>query len=114
MDKWTSVEDSLPAIGQPVILFSNGDVQNEIYTLDAGDVSDYETEYFWINNHIDCSEESYKVDPKQYWMALPHRPDIKSCANCGKENPVKDMKVCMHAGMHRYVCDSKCMREFYR
>lgn len=39
--------------------------------------------------------------------------DVKRCAACGKENPVSEMKVCMHHQMHRYVCDSKCMTDFY-
>lgn len=39
--------------------------------------------------------------------------DVKRCAACGKENPVSEMKVCMHQQMHRYVCDSKCMTDFY-
>lgn len=39
--------------------------------------------------------------------------DVKRCAACGKENPVSEMKVCMHSQMHNYVCDSKCMTDFY-
>ena len=39
--------------------------------------------------------------------------DVKRCAACGKENPVSEMEVCMHLQMHRYVCDSKCMTDFY-
>ena len=38
---------------------------------------------------------------------------MKRCAACGKEKPVSTMKTCMHAQMHRYVCDSKCMHDFY-
>lgn len=38
---------------------------------------------------------------------------VKRCAACRKEKPVSEMKTCMHAQMHRYVCDSKCMRDFY-
>ncbi|WP_165677428.1 hypothetical protein [Metapseudomonas otitidis] len=37
----------------------------------------------------------------------------KRCAACRKEKPVSEMKVCMHAEMHYYVCDSKCMHDFY-
>lgn len=40
--------------------------------------------------------------------------DVKRCAACGKENPVSEMKVCMHHQMHRYVCDSKCMSDTFR
>lgn len=39
--------------------------------------------------------------------------EMKRCAACGKENLVSEMKVCMHHQMHRYVCDSKCMTDFY-
>ena len=38
---------------------------------------------------------------------------VTKCAACGKEKPVGEMKTCMHAQMHRYVCDSKCMNDFY-
>ena len=38
---------------------------------------------------------------------------MKRRAACGKEKPVSTMKTCMHAQMHRYVCDSKCMHDFY-
>lgn len=42
--------------------------------------------------------------------------DKKKCANCGKEIDLDDkssFKTCMHNQMHRYVCDQKCMMEFY-
>lgn len=39
--------------------------------------------------------------------------DVKRCAACGKENHVAEMKTCMHNQMHRYVCDMKCMDDFY-
>ena len=39
--------------------------------------------------------------------------DVKRCAACRTEKPVSEMKVCMHAEMHNYVCDSKCMNDFY-
>jgi hypothetical protein len=35
------------------------------------------------------------------------------CAACRKEKPVHAMKTCMHHQMHRYVCDAKCMDDFY-
>ena len=38
---------------------------------------------------------------------------MNRCAACGKEKPVGEMEICMHAQMHRYVCDSKCMHDFY-
>jgi hypothetical protein len=39
---------------------------------------------------------------------------LKKCASCRKEKPVENMETCMHAQMHRYVCDSKCMSDFYK
>ena len=39
--------------------------------------------------------------------------DVKRCSACGKEKPVAEMKTCMHNQMHRYVCDMKCMDDFY-
>jgi hypothetical protein len=39
---------------------------------------------------------------------------LKPCACCGKKKHVDQMKTCMHAQMHRYVCDTKCMSEFYK
>jgi hypothetical protein len=39
---------------------------------------------------------------------------LKRCACCGTEKQVYQMKVCMHAQMHRYVCDTKCMNDFYK
>lgn len=42
---------------------------------------------------------------------MTERP--QKCAYCRKEKPLSEMKVCMDAGLHRYVCDSKCMTNFY-
>lgn len=38
---------------------------------------------------------------------------VKRCAACGNAKPVSEMETCMHNQMHRYVCDSKCMNDFY-
>ena len=38
---------------------------------------------------------------------------VKRCAACRQEKPVSEMKTCMHTQMHYYVCDSKCMSDFY-
>ena len=38
---------------------------------------------------------------------------LTKCAACRKEKPVSEMKTCMHNQMHRYVCDAKCMHDFY-
>ena len=44
---------------------------------------------------------------------MTDKPDVQRCAACGTEKPVSEMKTCMHAQMHRYVCDMKCMNDFY-
>ena len=43
-------------------------------------------------------------------------PDTHArCTTCRKISEVKQMITCMDAKqMHRYVCDSKCMIEFYK
>lgn len=43
-------------------------------------------------------------------------PDTHArCSNCGAISPHKDMITCMDSKqMHRYVCDSKCMVNFYK
>ena len=38
---------------------------------------------------------------------------LKNCACCGAKKDVSKMLVCMHAQMHRYVCDMTCMNMFY-
>ena len=41
--------------------------------------------------------------------------EMSKCAACGKEKPWKEMLVCMdYRQMHRYVCNSKCMKAFYK
>ncbi|MDH1234442.1 hypothetical protein [Stutzerimonas stutzeri] len=37
----------------------------------------------------------------------------RKCSACGKKKAVSEMKTCMHNQMHRYVCDTKCMNDFY-
>ena len=68
---WIDVEVQLPAIGQRVILFDNGVVQNDTYYLDAGDVSDYHTEYFWDREDMD---EAVPIKKGQMWIAMPSKP----------------------------------------
>ena len=46
-------------------------------------------------------------------VAMTDKPEVQRCAACGTEKPVSEMKTCMHAQMHRYVCDMKCMNDFY-
>jgi len=44
---------------------------------------------------------------------MTDKPDVQRCAACGTEKPVSEMETCMHAQMHRYVCDMKFMNAFY-
>lgn len=39
---------------------------------------------------------------------------MKRCSACGKWCNVKNMKVTMSNQMHRYVCSSKCLVDFYK
>lgn len=42
--------------------------------------------------------------------------EYRKCANCSKEMNMtkKEYMTLMDRGMHRYVCTSKCMLEYYR
>jgi len=76
---WISVNDELPKIGQPIILFGNNVVQEEIYRLDAVDLDDYHTDYFWSREEIDedIENETVPIDPAQMWTPLPKPPEQK-------------------------------------
>lgn len=74
MSKWISVDDEMPAIGEHVILYSNGVVQHETHMLDASDDSDMYVSYYWVNNHVDCTEDSFKISDRDMWMPLPEPP----------------------------------------
>ena len=62
------------------------------------------------NKHWDLSD--YPDEQQADSNPLEHVVMCK-CANCRKEIAQATAKVCMHAQMHRYVCDTKCMNEFY-
>ena len=73
--EWISVEDRLPAIGQRVVLFSNGVVQEEIYTFDSRNTSDYTPlEYFWGREDL---ENCPLINNNDCWMPLPKPPKEK-------------------------------------
>ena len=39
---------------------------------------------------------------------------MRRCAACDKEKPLSEMKTCMDSRpMHRYVCNTECMIQFY-
>lgn len=69
--KWIDVMDDLPDVGEKVIIFANGVVQEETYIMDAHDLSDYHTEYFWHRGEL---EECPKIERWQFWMRLPEPP----------------------------------------
>ena len=67
---WIDVDKECPAIGQKVILFAKGVVQEEIYMYDM-DGNDYTTESFWSRDDL---EEHPLVKSGQMWMPLPKAP----------------------------------------
>lgn len=67
---WVDVDDTCPTIGQTVILFANGVVQKETYTLDMDD-NEYGARFFW---HRDELAECPYVESGQKWMPLPTAP----------------------------------------
>lgn len=69
---WISVNERLPEIDAPVIVFSNGVVQQETCRLHEACGHRY---YFWVTNHIDCANEVYMLDHDHYWMPLPEPPE---------------------------------------
>lgn len=68
-DRWTSAREELPSIGTKVLLFGNGVVQEEVYTMDG--VDSYDIVYFWNRDDLD---EGVAVMPDQFWMPLPAAP----------------------------------------
>lgn len=93
---------NLPNIGQHVILYSNGGVQEDTYMLDQCD-SDYGVgTYFWSREELD---ECPEVKPGDAWMPLPAAPGVKPLAvhdeypmqpiidGRFEKNPIVDMLV---------------------
>jgi len=70
-DKWISVKDEWPKLGQKVLLFSCGSIQEDIYMLDKFDENDCEIEYFWSTESI-C--KCLDFSENDYWMPLPEPP----------------------------------------
>ena len=68
---WHDVDKEWPAIGERVILFANGVVQEDIYEFDCGDDGFGGGEYFWGRDDVD---ECPKVESGQFWMRLPSPP----------------------------------------
>ena len=73
MSEWISVKDNSPEIGQKVLLFSNGVVQEEIYTYDMADTNDYGgISHFWSREDLDECPELKEDD---MWQPLPGAPE---------------------------------------
>lgn len=68
---WKSVKDELPKIGQKVILFSNGVVQEETFMFDMADKNDLETECFWSRDDL---EECPELQQSDFWQSIPTTP----------------------------------------
>ena len=99
---WISVNDERPKIGQKVILFSNGVVQQDIYVYDQGDINDYEVSLFWSRDDLD---ECPILKDDDMWMPLPSPPsssnnDYAKCNQC--KDYYSDMSTginfCPHCG----------------
>lgn len=70
-NKWISTKDELPKIGQKVILFSNGVVQDEMFELEWDDCN-VGGDYYWFRDDLDeCPITNFKSD---MWMPLPEPP----------------------------------------
>ena len=78
--EWTSVDDCLPVLGQRVILFANGVIQNESFIMDEADVSDLRSERFWSRDDLD---ECPKIESGQFWMPWPTKRPRLYCTDCG-------------------------------
>ena len=62
--------DSLPALGQTIILYANGVVQRETWELNL-DGDENSADYYWARDHF---EGGVKVKAGHQWMALPMSP----------------------------------------
>ena len=69
--EWIRVNDERPKIGQKVILFSNGVVQQDIYMYDQGDINDCEVSTFWSRDYLD---ECLILKDDDMWIPLPPPP----------------------------------------
>ena len=78
--EWVSVEDRLPAYGEPVKIFMNGVIQSITYCLDGfpdGGVMDWFEPYHFDQ---DKDELSFFYDKAESWIyvsALPTPPQTK-------------------------------------
>ncbi len=66
--KWISVNDQRPKLGQRVLVFSNGVVQEDIFMYDEDDDGT-----FWSSELLD---EFPPCAHSDFWMALPSSPAL--------------------------------------
>ena len=72
--EWKSVEkDGLPAIGEAVLLFSNGVVQQAVYYLDSQDHDLYST-HFWASDDSRLLEEAIDIKNTDQWFYVHQIP----------------------------------------
>ena len=69
MSEWISVNDRLPKIGQKVMLYSNGVVQEDLFVYDA---DNNERQFFWYNKDLDDYPFLQQDDQ---WQPLPEPPE---------------------------------------
>ena len=70
MSEWISVDDGFPFVGQKVLLFSNGVVQEETYSIDYG--GEAGARFFWNRDGFD---DCPFVKDGDKWMPLPGAPN---------------------------------------
>tara|TARA_R110000850_G_scaffold276016_1_gene416687 strand:- start:1130 stop:1351 length:222 start_codon:yes stop_codon:yes gene_type:complete len=69
--EWISVEDRLPAYGEPVLIVGNGVTQHITYMLDGADDTEDWFEPFYFEHDDECK---VLVIKSSHWMPLPEPP----------------------------------------
>ena len=74
--------------------------------------------YSEMRNQAEMEKEILSDDDfkRIYQGVFEDTDEYKSCATCGKQMNMtkKEFKTLMHNQMHRYVCSSKCIVDFYK
>lgn len=72
--KWkNTTSDGLPTIGEPVILYANGVVQNAIYYADSVDNETHDL-FFWASDHVDVAKQEINIQESDRWCYLSDIP----------------------------------------
>ena len=79
--KWISLREAFPPEGVPIILYSNGVVQERLYRLQSGDVDD-RVVYWWDGD--DDTQDDHEIKIRDQWMALPESPNVKLSGDSDK------------------------------